>query len=395
MVGVSIGAQAITLSDGQRIQLAEDVPRDLLQRVATNAPYVLLGDSGADLTQPQEMFATALTDALQSAEIDAESVAIALPGWWGPSAVDRVRQAFAERDVAYFCCNAAEAVVTLARQTAPELSGNVVVVDLGSESSSVVLVRDAERHPTAQANPMHILGEGGARLDVAVLHHLLQGLQELGDQVPVSDARAVESARHALMQCQTLREDLSTSLIETVLPDVPHAAHRLRVLRSEVEALAQPWLTDVIATIRMAMEQDADETSAVVLTGGLAHMPLVSQRISAELGGTLIVTAASQTVAAEGAQVMRDGQRAQSGASMLSQITRHLSRVRLPRRKPAPPTTSTGPLPVSHAVDDLLTSIFAADDHDPIASSDDLEPVEPTDDRAATASADAEKHLQK
>lgn len=391
MVGVSIGAQAITLSDGQRIQLADDIPRDLLQRVATNTPYVLLHDGGADLAHPHEMFATAVTDALHAAEVDSESVAVALPGWWGPSAVKRVRQAFIERDVEYLCVNAAEAVANFARRATPELSGNVVVVSLGSESSSAVLVRNTEQQPTANANPMHILDEGGARLDVAVLHHLLHGLQELGDQVEVSDAYAVESARHALVQCQALREDLSTSLIETVLPDVPHAAHRLRVLRSEVEALAYPWLNDVIATIHMAMAQDSGEVSALVLTGGLAEMPLVTQRISAELGGIAIVTATSRTATAEGAEAMLQQQRAQDSAGVLRQLTRHLSRVRLPRRRILTATATTAPAdeqPPTPAVDDLLTSIFAAGDHD----ADDISGDDFSDDAEAT---EPEKHLQK
>src|SRR5690606_20083478 len=70
---------------------------------------------------------------------------------------------------------------------------------------------------------------------------------------------------------------------ESILPEMPDVDRHVLLLRSELEELAAPRADAVIDIVRTGLEQCAARVDVVLLTGGLATMPLVSQRLSADL----------------------------------------------------------------------------------------------------------------
>ena len=310
MVGIEVGATAITRSDGARMPIDPGaIPVDLLHRVATDAPYVRTFGAECELVPIHEVFADAVECGLRDvASRDDEAIALAVPGWWSPAARTRIEQALADRGIPVLLVNDAEAAVVQALADGVAMPETTAVLSLRSMQTSVVMVRDCHTNPTAMLSPTPVLEEGGHLLDIAVLQHLLRGLDDLGEGVDRSAPGTIAGARTELLQCRRAREALSSSVTESVLPTAFGTAQRVRLLRSELEEIATGWTDAVVGIVRTALEQSAAETDTVLLTGGLASMPLVSQRLSADLGLEAIVADEPQLLAVRGAQTLLERQ---------------------------------------------------------------------------------------
>lgn len=331
MVGIDVGATRVTLSSDSGVMCHDHTaPRDLLMRIADDVPYVSLDGNSHEVQAAHEIYASAVAEALGSmtAEetedadcpprldrpVDAP-VALAVPGWWAPRAIAKVRIALAERGITSELFNDAEASVAAHQLSGQQLPKTVAVVSLRAELSSVAIVRnDGERYE-ALLSPTLAHGEGGRSLDAAVLRHLVQGLEAAGYAVEGDDSSTIAAARRALCQCRELREALSTTAAETLILELLEANHRLRIVRSELEELSLPWADSVIDMVRTALDQCGEPVDAVLLTGGLASMPLMSQRISANLGLEVIVPEEPSRIAVRGAEHLLAAQGAVTGKS--------------------------------------------------------------------------------
>lgn len=306
---MDVGATRITLSNGASVDLSlDDMPRDLLNRVADNRAYVSVNSREVELKAPQDIYAATVLETLREQEVDTDvGVGLAVPGWWSPVVLERVQEAFQTRGVEVSLVNEAEAAVVDYRQNqhagAATLPESIAVLNLRAEASSVVIVDDCHREPTALVSPRLIHQEGGSHLDRAVLHHLVAGLDGLEYSVDVTDPTTIDSAKVALLQCRSVRESLSTRVVESIQPDLPGSELKIRFVRSELEEVAQPWIKELLRMVRTAVEQSGLPVTTVMLTGGLANMPLISQRLSAELGLEVIIPESPDLVGSRGAEI--------------------------------------------------------------------------------------------
>lgn len=306
MVGIEVGATRITVSSGESIPLDQElIPPDLLRRVADDTPYVWLNGDGHGLSPAWDVYAVAIADALRAhrlEERDEFPIGVAVPGGWAPRALSQVSAALAARGIDAVLLNDAEAAVAGYRTSGTRLPESVAVVGLRATQVSVVVVGGCDRdRPVALPSPTLVHDEGAERLDAAVLQHLIRGLADLGERVDVSDPEVLAAARGALEQCRRLRESLSTSARESELLDLPGVGHRVLLTRSELEELARPWADAVVGVLRMTLEQCVRPVGAVLLTGGPAAMPLISQRVSADLALEVHVPEQPSLVVARGA----------------------------------------------------------------------------------------------
>lgn len=347
MVGISVGGGAVTLSTGETVPFTTEAPRDLLQRVATGTPCVLTSD-GALRVVPAHVLYVAVVAGVIRGGVHASSespLAIAIPGWWAPRAVARVKDEFARQSIDVVLINDAEAVVSESRHQGHALTGAVAVVSLRAEQTSVVIVRDCSFQPTALLSPTRVHEEGGAHLDAAVLRHLLASLSELGDHIDKTDPQVIAGARVALAQSRALREELSITVTETVLPDIPGSGHRVRVVRGEIEEISRPWADAVIKTLRSAVDESAVPVDAVLLSGGLATMPLVSQRVSADLALETHVPEDPEAIAAVGAARLAESRSVPKARTKLSSWWQKRSRpltIAPPKPRPARAAVTRG-----------------------------------------------------
>lgn len=305
MVGIDVGATRVTLSRGSSTSLhVQEYPLDLLTRVAENRPIITTSALGCDIAAAHDVFARTVARVVEQhrlREPSVESVALAVPGWWTKRTLARVESALGAVGVTALLVNDAEASVTETLASGHSLPETVAVVSLRTTHVSVVIVRQCLGNPTATPSPVLVHDEGGLALDAAVLRHLVRGVIDLGEAVDVDDPVTIEAARSALTQARWLREALSMTSTESVVPELPGVSNRIRVVRSELDELAEPWIQSTIDLVSTAVEHATERVSGVLLTGGLAAMPLVSQRISAELGLPVHVPASPHLVAARGA----------------------------------------------------------------------------------------------
>ena len=373
MIGIEVGATEITQSTGGSIPLDRDaMPPDLLTRIAHDRPYVRLADAGATVCTSHDIYAALVADSIWPHELGDESdpVAVAVPGWWSPSARARVDTALAERGVRFTLVNDAEAAVAEYLHTGHELPEDVVVVNLRAELASAVIVQSSGdvsgapttsttvKNPTALVTPTLVHDEGGSDLDAAVLRHLLHGLHALGEGVDTADPAIIAAARTVLPHCAHTRETLSMSARESVRPDLPGVHQQVLLVRSELEELATPWVDAVIGIVHTAIEQHTEHIDAVLLTGGLAAMPLISQRLSADLALDVHVPAAPRLVVARGAARLATHRTAPvpHRRSFMQWLTRRaahfpLAQTRPPRPALEPPVAAFAIEPPTQEVD--------------------------------------------
>ena len=306
MVGIDVGATKIIRSNGSSFPLPPHVlSRHLLLRVAADLPIVQIYGTRCNLATAHGTYAAAVAAALQEqqlGDLQDPPIALAVPGWWSPQTLTRVGTALAAEGVHAHLVNDAEAAVTEVQHQGHSLPDNVAVVSLRASHSSVVIVKNCTQQPTAMLSPCDVIGEGGDDLDAAVLRHVVAGLTHLGDDIPVRDSQTIASAQEVLRQCRGLREALSTSATESMLPQLPRAGHRIRMVRSELEELAEPWIDSVLEMVTRTIEASSTSVDMVLLTGGVAAMPLVSQRLSADLALEVLVPEDPTFVTVRGAE---------------------------------------------------------------------------------------------
>ncbi|OUZ08268.1 hypothetical protein BHE97_13630 [Aeromicrobium sp. PE09-221] len=348
MIGIDVGATEATHSDYSTLAHGvPDAPPDLLVRVANDRPAIRLDTNGCELRPAPEIFADLVAHAVRQRPIgDVAPTAVAVPAWWTPRVLDQVRAALAARDVRVALVNDAEAAVAEHRAMGHDVPETVAVLSVRAEYSSVAIVEHCPEQPVARATPVYVHDEGGTRLDVAILRHLVAGLVDLGDEIEVGSPDTIGAARVALHRCRELREALSTSAVESAHIDLPGAVHRLRLVRSELDELADPWIRAVIQMTDSAITQYAGPVGAVMIVGGLAAMPMVSQRLSAGLGLEVIVTEEPEFIVARGARRIAENNITARGSEgrRSSLWTRRRSRATGKRRRGAPTAIEASPV---------------------------------------------------
>ncbi|MFD1201441.1 Hsp70 family protein [Leucobacter albus] len=329
MVGIAAGTSRITLSSGERLPFEpRDKPvsqhSDLLVRIGDALPLVLVG-VGADgepttvIEDAAELYAARLAATLRAGSLAGQQLSLttelglagelmlAVPGWWSPQVLSRINAAFSTHGMNVSLVNAAEAAVAGYRLNGASLPQQVVVIDARRSFTSVVVVQECQARPHALLSPTFIHREGGDALDAAVLRHLVVGLKNVGDEIDTRNAATISAAQVALAECRQLREALSQRSTASLQLDLPGSAHPVLVARSELDELATPWTDTIVSMVRTAIEQSPKEVQAALITGGLAAMPLLTQRLSADLELDVHVPENLGMVIAEGANALNQG----------------------------------------------------------------------------------------
>lgn len=316
MIGIDIGAAHVTFSAAANLPpLMHSAPADLAHRVAADLPVITIKKGRCQTTNPADAFAKTVADALACLEPSSTSsshedlpvrAAIAVPGWWSPSTLARVNESLSQADVDVTLINDAEAAVAGWSGCAESPPRTYAVVSLRDESVSVVLVQTGGKQPKAFLSPTFVVDEGGQFLDSAILRHLVVGIKDMGVAFDVKSDAAISEAHQALSLCRELREKLSYSSAESIKLGLGENSKTVRIARSELEELAEPWLENLVSNLGSVIGQSRSGVDEVLLVGGLAAMPLISQRISAELDMPVTVAANAQTVVSEGTQLLAE-----------------------------------------------------------------------------------------
>lgn len=248
------------------------VPRGFLRRVGDDTP-VLVGARPV----PAETLVAQLVAQVVSTIGTPAGLAVTHPVTWGPHRVAALRAALGEVTM----LSAAAAVAY--QSTAP-----TAVHDLGGSSFTAAVVNGL-----ATVGQPAELDLGGADLDELVFDHVCAALGAVPE-----DPAALARLRQA---CTKAKETLSA---DTEV-EIPVDGTRVRLTRAEFEELARPLLAETAVALRLTIEESGVTPANVLLAGGAAWLPLLTQVVSEELGRP--VTATPPGAAAMGAALAAAG----------------------------------------------------------------------------------------
>ena len=316
-IGVDVGATAVKVAtaDSTTARPAHvgarelDYP-DLLSRVGTGIPFVGLGGETAVTRHAHEMFADevrrAVTRLTEPGPDGGSTITVIAPDWWTPRAREAVRMAMIESGMAKAQLeSAAVAAVKGYRAVAPSVPDTVAVLDLGAYSCSAAVVTGCNSDDIRRVgHPTVVHGRGGNDLDARLLHHVLDGFRSEGFTYRRDDPDAVDAARGLLVECRRAKEALSAQSVTTMAPYMPGASSQVRLVRAEHDDVARPAVQEIVHVLRDCIAAGEHDVEAVLLVGGGAPIPIVTQQISVELGLPVLLDEDPATLAARGAALV-------------------------------------------------------------------------------------------
>lgn len=286
---------------------------------------------GGHVAMPVDAVATAL-DALADAVGYGAPVVVAVPAYWDPMTIDRLRTAVAARSrlgtdrmPPTFVTDVAATVTALAGEPRLPGDGIVALCDVGGGGTSITLVNAGAGFAPISGTVRHD-GFAGDRIDRAIADHLLPRLPRTPDQ---------DGDRDRLReQCRAAKEQLSTQ---------PSTAVPAELSRAELEQIIAEPLAGLVGAVTATLSRDqtpASRLTAVALTGGGAHIPAIAAVLSARLGVPVITPAQPSCTAAAGALMMAGGRLPELNVSTPSVIVTPIGTAPIgttPSAQPTPP----------------------------------------------------------
>jgi actin-like ATPase involved in cell morphogenesis len=267
-IGVDIGSTFTTVAvvRGGRADVVSVVPtevptggftaRRFLNRIGDDTP-VLVGTRPV----PAETLAARLVGRVVAATgVPAARVAVTYPVTWGPHRFAALQAALGEVTLLSDALAVAKACGS---------AGPTAVHDLGGSSFTASVVRGA-------GAPVD-LDFGGADLDELIFDHVRAALPDWPADVDPASLTALRR------ECTMAKETLSADTEATIPVSLPGINAEVRLTRAEFEELARPALEETAAALQTAIELAGIVPTAVLLAGGGARLPLLTQLVSEQL----------------------------------------------------------------------------------------------------------------
>ena len=234
--------------------------------------------------------------------------AIAVPAHWGVQTVGALRTALRGKPALAGAPLVADSTAALAGLRAgsglPE-HGIIALCDFGGSGTTISLA-DADAADGLIGAAVRCPEFSGDLVDQSLLNHVIAGLSESSDADPASTA-AVGSLSALREECRRAKESLSSDTETDIHADLPGFASTVRVTRPELEELIEPGLTSVLTAVTESLRRnniDPARLSAVATVGGGAAIPIVTQRLSQQLGVPVVTSPTPALVAAAGAPLV-------------------------------------------------------------------------------------------
>lgn len=236
------------------------------------------------------------------------TVVLTCPANWGPYRRELMEQAgrMAGLGPVVLCTEPSAAAVHFASTERVETGETLAVYDLGGGTfDAAVLRKDGQAEFTLLGTPEGIEHLGGLDFDAAVLQHVWQ---TVGDVDADPDDEAVLTALSRLRRdCTEAKEALSVDTDVSIPVDLGGQHRTVRLGRDELEELVRPSLEETVAALERALAS-ADLTSAdlssVLLVGGSARIPMVTELLTRRLGRPVAVSAQPKHGVALGAAMV-------------------------------------------------------------------------------------------
>lgn len=218
------------------------------------------------------------------------------PANYGPYRMELLGQAakMAELDNVYFLPEPVAAAVHYTDQARHDPGEIVVVYDFGGGTFDVAVLRRTDEAFEVIGTPAGLEHLGGLDLDEAVFGHVVQTVGAALAELDATDPAVVAAVGRLRDECKAAKEALSSDTDTSIPVLLPGIQTEVRLTRSEFEGMILPSVLDTVATTTRAIREaglEPGDVGRILLVGGSARVPLVSQLLSEELGRPIAIDA--------------------------------------------------------------------------------------------------------
>jgi molecular chaperone DnaK (HSP70) len=287
----------------------------------------------------------------------AARVALTHPAGWGQHRLASLRAALTANGLgATVFLSAAQAAVRAHAERVPVPAGELVAVyDLGGTGFDAAVVRRAADGRFVLAGRPEELELGGLDFDELVFGHVREALGDRFDTVDPADPALRPALARLRRECALAKEALSADTDVQIPVVLPGIDTRVRLARAEFEELVRPAIEESAATMLRAVDaagSTPDDMSAVLLTGGSARIPLVTQILSEVLGRPVLVAPNPKGDTAIGAALAIAGPDADEPAARVRPEQTRIALRAVPAPGPTPPSPARPPVPAGMTAPD-------------------------------------------
>ncbi|MGW4243943.1 Hsp70 family protein, partial [Nocardia sp. NPDC004722] len=314
-LGITVGSLntvAVTTSGGQHrvrtrpsmLGAEPEVADSLLSRVGD--PVDIRTRDGSAV-RAADLVAAAVGRALDEAGPTAAAVTC-YPAWWSQHTVERQRTALGDAglDSVALVPEPTAAMRWLQEVHESSHDGAMVVYDLGATGLTVSVARTGAMSGLL-GEPVRTTAVAGSEFDLLTMRYVLAHAVGEKDFDPFDPL--VEQELSALRQrCKIAKETLSTNTATMVPVRLPGLGNMdIRLVRDDIEELLRGPLLGSTDLVREAMRRagvTAADLDGVLLTGGGAGIPLVTELLSTEFGIPVAAAADPAHLSAHGAALL-------------------------------------------------------------------------------------------
>jgi hypothetical protein len=271
----------------------------------------------------------------------ATRVALTHPAGWGQHRIESLHAALATQGLgSTLFLSGAQAAARAYAERVPVSTGDLIAVyDLGGSGFDAAVVRRSADGRFVAAGRAEELAVGGLDFDELVFDHVRAALGERWTELDPADPALRPALARLRRECTLAKEALSADTDVQIPVRLPGIDARVRLARAEFEELVRPAIEETAATLHRAIDS-ADSTpedvSAVLLTGGSARVPLVTQVVSEVLGRPVVVAPNPKGDTAIGAALAIGGLDAETPAALPQEEPTRIALRAAPGPAPSP-----------------------------------------------------------
>ncbi|WP_067884380.1 Hsp70 family protein [Nocardia vaccinii] len=292
--------------------LAPDLARTLPARVGD--PVDIRTDDGRALAAA-DLLAEAIAAAVR--DIEPANTVAAFPAWWSPHAVRTQRDALDRAGLGDVVLVPEPAAAMRWLETTHEIvdGTTVVVYDLGA-TGLTVSVAGTGPGGGPRGESLRSTAVAGDEFDLLIMRYVLANAVGDSDFDPFDPAAEQELAI-VRQRSTNAKEVLSGNTATSIPVRLPGIERDVRVVRDELEDLFRDPLLSSLELIHEAMRRagvSRDSVGRILLTGGGASIPLVTELISTEFGIPVVAADDPAHTSASGAALLAAELLAESAA---------------------------------------------------------------------------------
>ncbi|HEV7650946.1 MAG TPA: Hsp70 family protein [Actinophytocola sp.] len=279
----------------QRAQTEPDrVARQFTRRVGDGTPLRLGGVSMTADALAARYVAHVVGSVAAQAGGPATRLALTHPAGWGQHRIESLHAALTTQGLgSTLFLTGAQAAARAHAERVPVSAGDLIAVyDLGGSGFDAAVVRRSADGRFAAAGRAEELEVGGLDFDELVFEHVRTALGERWTAMDPADPALRPALARLRRECTLAKEALSADTDVQIPVRLPGIDARVRIARAEFEELIRPVVEETAAALYRAIDaadSTPEDVSVVLLTGGSARIPLVTQVVSEVLGRPVVV----------------------------------------------------------------------------------------------------------